>query len=224
MAATATIETLILFAVLFVPSVNADDFRLNYLGAEPISLHTTLSYEGNGAHLIATAKNESGQTIQHAKICIVAYGWQKECLFQLWSEGAWTPGSELKWDLKSSRHVAGGLGHTASITEFESGVKAGAAPVTPVVAPAPTPAVPVTAKPHSAKLVGPQLPTSAKIAKLPNLQIGTVLDTQSAKTFITTGATSQANTTGTSSGTFNLNYAYDQRPERWSRSADADRS
>jgi hypothetical protein len=195
MAATATIETLLLFAVL-APAVHAEDFRLNYLGTEPISLHTALSYEGNGAHLIATAKNESGQTIQHAKICIVAYGWQKECLFQLWNEVPWTPGSELEWDVKSSRHVAGGLAHTASITEFDGGAKVPAAPVASV------PAIPVTAKPLPSTPVGPQLPTSAKIAKLPNLQIGTVLDTQSAKTFVTTGATSQANTTGTNSGTF----------------------
>lgn len=54
----------------FTSLLPAEDFRLRYLDAEPISLHATLSYEGKGERLTATAKNESSATLRHAKICI----------------------------------------------------------------------------------------------------------------------------------------------------------
>jgi len=197
---TATLQRLLpLLVLLPIQLAHAEDFRLNYMGTEPISLHTILSYEGNGERLIATAKNESGKMIHHAKICVVAFGWQEKCLIEMWNTQPWAPGVEINWTVHSGRHVAGGLGHWASITEFEGGPPVAVTPTTnaPV-----NPSLGMSAAPPVVAPTGPQLPTSAKIAKLPNLQIGVVLDTQSAKTFVPTGTTSQANTTGTEIGTF----------------------
>ena len=59
----------IAFSVLLL---QAEDFTLKHFALGPvITLHTTLSHEGKGARLIATAKNESGAPIRHAKICIL---------------------------------------------------------------------------------------------------------------------------------------------------------
>lgn len=192
---TVRLKFTILIVVTLARSLPAEEFRLGYLGAEPITLHTTLSYEGKGARLTATATNKSDTTIRHAKICIIAMGWQKECLFTLWNNEPWPPGTELNWNQRSNRHVPGGLGHVASITEFDNSVVVPAAP-TPETAPS------VDAAMAAPETSGRMLPTSPKIAKLPNLKTGTVLDTQSAKTFLQSGTTTQGISTVNSEGTF----------------------
>lgn len=198
------IDRFLLTCLLVTTPVSAysEDFRLNYLGKTPISLHTALSYrDSGGAHLVASATNESSEPINNAKICIVATGWQKECLFTLWNTAPWLPGAKMTWVVDSDRKVRGGLVHDASIIEFRAGQ------VTPETVP---PAVP---KPVDTPPVAPSppysvLPSNQKISKLPNLQVGTVLDSISVKTWVPTGSTTQAfaaNTTGSYSGGFSAN-------------------
>jgi predicted N-acetyltransferase YhbS len=62
---TFRIAAAILLNVLIL---HAEDFSLKYLGVGPVTVHTTMAHEGLGERLIATAKNESGAVIQHAKI------------------------------------------------------------------------------------------------------------------------------------------------------------
>jgi hypothetical protein len=101
--------------------LHADDFKLSYLGAEAISLHTNLTYEGKGEKLEATAKNESGKAIQHARICILPATAQKGCLFELWNTVPWKPGAELNWSVTAAKKIPS-LSHIASITlvDFET--------------------------------------------------------------------------------------------------------
>ncbi len=104
--------------VLSVLTLQAEDFSLRYLDAAPVTLHTTLTYEGKGERLVATAKNESDAVIQHAKICVLANSFQK-CLFELWNTAPWTPGTELNWNVTTPKRVPE-LSHSASIVEFET--------------------------------------------------------------------------------------------------------
>ncbi len=99
--------------------LNAEDFRLKPFGAPgPITLHTALSFEGKGERLIATARNESGVTIQHAKICVASPAIEKGCLFDLWNTKPWEAGAELSWDVTTAKKVAT-LSHDAVIEQFE---------------------------------------------------------------------------------------------------------
>src|ERR1022692_2176213 len=86
--------------------LHADDFTLRFLGDGPITLHTTLTFEGGGEHLIATAKNESGLPIQRAKICIASASMKKGCLFEVWNTGIWAAGEELSWNVTTTLKVA----------------------------------------------------------------------------------------------------------------------
>jgi hypothetical protein len=120
------------------------------MNATPVTLHTTLSYMApgeKGAHLRATARNETDGMIRHVRICVVAVGWAKDCLFSLWNEKPIVPGAEISWDVSSPKNITGGLGHFASITEFVgelqpapldpaavSGPSAEASPESPIVA------------------------------------------------------------------------------------------
>lgn len=122
----------IAMGVLVLP---AEDFSLNYLGANPITLHTALTYEGRGERLVATAKNESAQQIRHAKICIVSGALSDICLFELWNTEPWAPGAEITWSVTSDRKVPS-LAHDATLQQFDS--MAPKAPVSPLpAAPAP---------------------------------------------------------------------------------------
>lgn len=101
--------------------LQAEDFTLEHLALGPvITLHTTLTNEGKRARLIATAKNESGAPIQHAKICILSAAFTKGCLFELWNTQPWAPGVELTWNMTTSVRMSS-LAHTASLSEFDGG-------------------------------------------------------------------------------------------------------
>lgn len=169
---------ILLSSISLVP---AEDFRLRYLDAEPISLHVTLSYEGKGERLTATAKNESSTTLRHAKICILSVDLQKECLFQLWNSDPWTPATELHWDLTSNRKVRT-LGYTVSLTELEvSGVSGGS------ILPSPSPEIP--SKPQVAPTNSPSPVPVPRGAKPRDWRRGTLLDSVSTKTYRQTGTT-----------------------------------
>jgi hypothetical protein len=50
----------------------AEDFSLTKDGFGPITVHTTVTYEGKGERMAATAVNDSGQLIPYVKLCLVA--------------------------------------------------------------------------------------------------------------------------------------------------------
>ena len=97
--------------------LRAEDFTLKYFGDGPVMLHTTLTFEGKGERLVATAKNESGSPIQKARICIASASLKKGCLFEVWNTGAWAPGAELSWSVTSAIRVTD-LSHDAMIEEY----------------------------------------------------------------------------------------------------------
>jgi len=104
-----------------VVTLQAEDFKLNHFAfGHVITLHTILKYDGEGEKLIATATNESGAPILHAKICILASGMTKGCLFELWNTEPWAPGAELAWNV-ATRVKISILTHNASLLEFDGG-------------------------------------------------------------------------------------------------------
>lgn len=105
---------------LSVLILHAEDrqFSLSAFGIGPITLHTTLTHEGDGERLIATARNESGTAIQRAKICIRAFESASECLFELSNTALWAPGGELNWSLTTAKKVAA-LPHYATFEQLD---------------------------------------------------------------------------------------------------------
>lgn len=94
---------LILAILAAVAPAAAEDFKLTVDGIGPITFHTSLTYEGKGERLTATAANASGETIPYAKFCVTAA--IKDCLFTMWNTAAWAPGASLSWDMTSPHHV-----------------------------------------------------------------------------------------------------------------------
>ena len=116
--------------------LQANDFTLKQFAlGRVITLHTTLTQDGKGARLIATAKNESGAPIQHTKICIFSAAIQKRCLFEMWNTRPWAPGEELTWNMTTGVKTSN-LAHGASLLEFDGG-KAAQQPAQSASAPAP---------------------------------------------------------------------------------------
>jgi hypothetical protein len=81
----------------------AEDFSLTQKGFGPITVHTTLTYEGKGERLVATAVNDSGQAIPYVRLCVTAD--MKSCLFQMWNTERWEPGKSLSWDVTTAHHL-----------------------------------------------------------------------------------------------------------------------
>jgi hypothetical protein len=151
--------------------LQAEDFTLKFFGDGPISLHTDLTYEGKGERISATAINKSGTTIQHAKICIESPDVKPGCLFELWNTAEWAPGAEVTWTKATDRKVSA-LAHQASLDEFQA-----------IAVPSPTTGTPV-----------------APLRPKHSWQFGTVLDSQSAKTYGQTGSSTQTQGTSVTSG------------------------
>src|ERR1700735_3864047 len=85
---------------LTVMTLQAEDLTLSYLGIGPVNLHTAMTHEGQGERLVATARNESGVVIQHAKICVHSFDLAESvCLFELSNAAPWAPGTELNWNI-----------------------------------------------------------------------------------------------------------------------------
>jgi hypothetical protein len=96
------------------------DFSLSYFSAgTTITLHAVLTYDGKGERLVATAKNESGAPIQHAKICIHSDAMKAGCLFEMWNSEVWAPGAEVNWNVTTPKKVPDLL-FEAAITEFKA--------------------------------------------------------------------------------------------------------
>ena len=101
-----------LLVFLFAASSYAEDFSLSRDGIGPISVHTTLTYKGNGEHLSARAVNDSGKPIPYVKLCVTAE--TKGCLFTLWNTSTWEAGAELTWDFDTKTKVRN-LSHEVSM-------------------------------------------------------------------------------------------------------------
>jgi hypothetical protein len=80
--------------------------------------------------LVATAKNESGVAIQHAKICVRAFESAFECLFELSNTALWAPGVELNWNLTTTKKLAT-LPHSATLEQFDVAKTSGAGATSP---------------------------------------------------------------------------------------------
>jgi hypothetical protein len=120
--------------------LQAEDFSLKQFAlGTVITLHTTLTSDGKEARLIATAKNESGAPILHAKICILSAAMQTGCLFELWNTKSWAPGTEMTWNVTTSVKISN-LAHNASLSEFDGGnVSQQSAPTSKAPVPPPGP-------------------------------------------------------------------------------------
>jgi hypothetical protein len=73
--------------------LKAEDFSLSVNGVGPFTVHTSLTYEGKGERLIATATNDSGKAVPYLKLCVTAA--TKGCLFEMWNTAQWEPGAIL---------------------------------------------------------------------------------------------------------------------------------
>jgi VWFA-related protein/TonB family protein len=82
-----------------------------------ITFHTTLSYEGDGLHLIALARNDSDAQFQDLRICVSSSALKEGCLFELSNRVLWARGAELRWDVTAARKPPD-LSHGATLKEF----------------------------------------------------------------------------------------------------------
>jgi hypothetical protein len=130
----------------------AEDFSLTRNGFGPITVHTTLTYEGKGERLVATAVNDSGQLIPYVKLCVTAD--TRGCLFQMWNTEQWEPGKPLSWNVESTRHVPT-LAHQVKIDVLDLPPAAATSAASTPETPRPTPvnqASTVRPAPGSSKL------------------------------------------------------------------------
>jgi hypothetical protein len=81
----------------------AEDFSLTQNGIGPITVHTTLTFEGQGERLLAVAVNDSGQLISHVRFCVVAG--LEACLFGLEVAEPWQPGKTVRWNQTAVQHI-----------------------------------------------------------------------------------------------------------------------
>jgi hypothetical protein len=96
-----------------------------FLGDGPVALHTSLTFEGKGERLIATARNNSSTPIQHVKICIASASIKKGCLFEISNSAVWSAGMDLNFNVITTKKVPD-LSHDAMIEEYVSLAKQGA--------------------------------------------------------------------------------------------------
>src|SRR5262249_49904677 len=97
--------------------IYAEDFTFTQSGIGPLRIHTTLTYEGKGERLVATASNESGIAIPYAKFCVTADA--KGCLFEMWPTEQWEPEKTLSFDVTAARHIQN-LPHQVPLTALNA--------------------------------------------------------------------------------------------------------
>lgn len=142
----------------------AEDFTFTQSGIGPLKVHTTLTYEGKGERLVATASNESGISIPYAKFCVTAD--IKGCLFELWTTEQWDAGKTLTFDVTTARHIPN-LSHQVTLTALNA--PAQPPPVSKVEAPKvvePSQPQPQTKPIPPTPQTDTQLLTNASILKL----------------------------------------------------------
>ena len=102
-------------SLFLVASSQGDEFELWFLGIGPINVHTALTYEGKGERLIAAATNDTDDTIEEARICIIAD--EKKCLFEFWNKEPWAPGASIQFDGLTPRRRSS-LDHSARLEKI----------------------------------------------------------------------------------------------------------
>jgi hypothetical protein len=112
---------LLVFSLIFVPALHADEFGVSKDGVGPFIVSTALTYEGKGERLRASAMNGSGETILHAKFCVVT---QKGCLFTLSTTAEWKPGEKIEWSVVDSDKHVSSLSHHIKVLSVQSARKA----------------------------------------------------------------------------------------------------
>lgn len=103
--------------VVAATTLYAEDFSLTENGIGPINVHTSLTYDGKGERLTASATNDSGVSIPYVKLCVTAD--TKGCLFEMWTTEKWEAGKTLNWNVTSDRHVPN-LSHQVKIAALNS--------------------------------------------------------------------------------------------------------
>jgi hypothetical protein len=73
------------------------EFQLSKDGVGPVVVNVEVTINGREAQLKASARNDSGQPIRHAKFCVSAEQRTKGCDFQIWTTRTWKTGEELNW-------------------------------------------------------------------------------------------------------------------------------
>ena len=129
--ASQTIRSLGMVA-LATFSLFGEDFSLSQSGVGPITVHTALTYEGKGERLVATATNDSGQSIPYVRLCVTSS--TKGCLFQMWTTGQWEPGTQLNWNVSTEKRVPNLL-HEVKIEALNTTKQAGSKPPAAAVLP-----------------------------------------------------------------------------------------
>jgi hypothetical protein len=145
----------------------AEDFSLTQNGFGPITVHTTVTFEGKGERLVATAVNDSGQPIPYIKLCVVAH--TKGCLFEMWNTELWEPGKALNWTATTARHVPN-LSHEVKIETLNLPPKPQPAAIAPIEAPRATAEVRASQLPLPQ--AAPQPMTNETILKLAKAGLG----------------------------------------------------
>lgn len=110
---------LLVFALTLASALDADEFGVSKDGVGPFIVSTAITYEGKGERLRASAMNGSGETILHAKFCVVT---EKGCLFTFWTTAEWKPGEKVEWSVASDKHISN-LSHHIKVLSVESASK-----------------------------------------------------------------------------------------------------
>jgi hypothetical protein len=88
----------LLLALIIASTAFADDFRLNKDGIGPIMVSIKIDAKGSDAELNASARNESGQLITSAKLCVQIDSRAKGCDYELKTTAPWKAGEEWAWN------------------------------------------------------------------------------------------------------------------------------
>jgi len=107
-----------LFAAVVLSSVllNAADFSLSANGIGPINVHSELTYEGSGVRLVATVKNDSGQSLAYADLCVKPSG-RESCWYEMRNKDRVGPGEILTFNVIFADRVP--LAHQVTIRDLK---------------------------------------------------------------------------------------------------------
>ena len=86
--------------VLVAGSTLGADFTFTPNGLGPIELHTELTKEGRLVRLVASAVNNSADSLPTVRMCV--HGAARGCLFTIWNAEDWKPGQKLQWNLTTA--------------------------------------------------------------------------------------------------------------------------
>jgi hypothetical protein len=106
----------VVFFLLMISALSpwAEELRLNKNGVGPIAVSMKIdirnakeeltAFPKKVAELTVSARNDSGQPIRHARLCVQAERRMSGCDFSLNTHTVWMPGEELMWTLDGPAH------------------------------------------------------------------------------------------------------------------------